>query len=106
MKKYLLQKGYKFKENYNDMTDKQFYLSEASYEDSEHSTMGNHVMDMQETYILFLKSFDTSTFKSTIESILDSAITDGLCASLGNSISVEKQENGYIITMNFITRGD
>lgn len=105
MKKYLLQQGYKFKGDYNDMTDKQFYLAEAAYEDSEASTMGNHVMDMQETYVLFLKSFSPSSFKNTLESVLNNAISDGLCASLGNTVNVEKQENGYMITMNFIIRG-
>ena len=63
-------------------------------------------MDMQETYVLFLKSFDTTTFKNTLQGILNNALSDGLCASLGNSVGVKKQENGYMITMNFITRGD
>ena len=106
MKKYLLQAGYKFKGDYNDMADKQFFLANAAYEDGEYSKMGNLVLDMQETYVLFLKSFDPSTFKNKLESIINSANSDGLCVILGNSINVEYQENGYMITMNFITRGD
>lgn len=106
MKKYISANGYKFKDGYNDMTDKQFYLSDAAYESSENSTIGNLVLDMQETYVLFLKSFTASTFKNKLESIINDANSDGLCATLGNSITVERQENGYMITMNFITQGD
>ena len=105
MKKYIAAAGYKFKGSYNDMLDKQFFLANAAYEDSETSTMGNLVLDMQETYVLFLKSFEPDTFKVTLQSIINSANTAGLCTTLGNAISVEKQENGYMITMNFITRG-
>lgn len=105
MKKYILQQGYKFKGDYNDMADKQFYLANAAYEDSENSTIGNLVLDMQETYVLFLKSFSPTTFRNKLESIINSANSDGLCVVLGNAINVENQENGYMITMNFITRG-
>ena len=106
MKKYISGAGYKFKGDYDDMRDKQLYLEAAAYEDSETSTMGNLVFDKQETYVLFLKAVDIDNFKSKLESILNSANADGLCATLGNAISVEYQENGYMITMNFIIRGD
>ncbi len=106
MKKYIASNGFKFKGDYNDMTDKQFYLSNASYADGEHSTYSNLVLDMQETYVLFLKHFEPTTFKTKLESIINDANTDGLCATLGNAIEVDRQENGYMITMNFITRGD
>ena len=106
MKKYIQAEGYKFKGDYNDMNDKQFYLSEGNYESSEGSTLKNLVFDMQETYVLFLKHFDINTFKATLQRIINSANNDGLCATLGNSISVERQENGYMITMNFITQGE
>ena len=106
MKKYISANGFKYKSDANDMTDKQFYLVSAAYADSENSKMGGLVLDMQETYVLFLKSFTASTFKTKLESIINDANSDGLCATLGNAIEVEKQENGYMITMNFITRGD
>lgn len=106
MKKYIASQGYKFKGDYDDMTDKQFYLSNAAYADSENSTLKNLVLDMQETYVLFLKHFDTSSFKTKLQNIINGANADGLCATLGNAIEVERQENGYMITMNFIIRGD
>ncbi|MEE8589648.1 MAG: hypothetical protein V3S80_09940 [Sulfurimonadaceae bacterium] len=106
MKKYIASNGFKFKGDYNDMTDKQFYLSSAAYADGENSTYGNLVLDMQETYVLFLKHFEPTTFKTKLESIINDANADGLCATLGNAIEVDRQENGYMITMNFITRGD
>ncbi len=106
MKKYIASNGFKFKGDYDDMTDKQFYLSSAAYADGENSTYGNLVLDMQETYVLFLKHFEPTTFKTKLESIINDANTDGLCATLGNAIEVDRQENGYMITMNFITRGD
>ena len=106
MKKYIAANGFKYKGDYNDMTDKQFYLSSAAYGDSEDiSVMGNLRLNAQETYVLFLKSFTLSTFKNKLESIINDANSDGLCATLGNAIEVERQENGYMITMSFITRG-
>ena len=105
MKKYIIENGYKFKGDYNDMVDKQFTLISAAYEDGESSTLGGLVLDMQETYVLFLKTFNVSSFKGKLESIINAANNDGLCVTLGNSINAERQENGYMITMNFITRG-
>ncbi len=106
MKKHIASQGYKFKSDYDDMTDKQFMLSNAAYADGESSKLGSLVLDMQETYVLFLKHFEPTTFKSKLENIINGANSDGLCATLGNNIEVERQENGYMITMNFITRGD
>lgn len=105
MKKYLLQQGYKFKGDYNDMTDKQFSLVSTEYNSSENSTLSNLVLDMSVTYMLFLKSFEPGVFRATLEEIVNSANADGLCAALDNSISVEIQENGYMITMNFSIKG-
>ena len=106
MKKYISAQGYKFKGDYNDMTDKQFMLSNAAYADSESSIYGNLLLDTQETYVLFLKHFEPNDFKTKLQSIINDANADGLCATLGNAIEVERQENGYMITMNFIKRGD
>ena len=106
MKKYIAQKGYKFKSDADDMIDKQFYLEASAYEASETSTLSNLVYDKQETYVLFLKAFDVDNFKSKLQSIINNANAAGLCSSLGNAVSVERQENGYMITMNFITRGE
>lgn len=106
MKKYIAANGFKYKSDANDMNDKQFYLESAAYADSENSKMGGLVLDMQETYTLFIKHFDPTEFKTKLQSIINDANGDGLCVTLGNAIEVERQENGYMITMNFITRGD
>ena len=104
MKKYLSQAGYKYQPNYDDMIDKQFTLVSSVYEGSEYSTLSNLKFEMQETYALFLKNFNQNTFKAKLEGILNSANADGLCTTLESAVEVEKQENGYMITMNFITR--
>lgn len=104
MKKYIAGQGYKFKDDQNDMIDKQFYLSSAVYGDSESSTFRNVLLDMQETYVLFLKHFEPDTFKVKLQNIINNACNGGLSAALGNAVEVEKQENGYLITMNFIIR--
>ena len=106
MKKYIQAQGYKFRDGYSNMTDKQFYLLASNYESSEGSTLGNLVLDTEETYVLFLKSFTVESFRTTMEKIINAANADGLCATIGNSISVEKEENGHMITMNFITQGE
>ena len=106
MRKYIAQAGYKYKPAYDDMTDKQFTLIASAYEGSEQSTFGNIKQDLQETYVLFLKSFTQSAFKTKLEGIINRANADGLCTTLENAVEVEKQEDGYLITMNFITRGD
>ncbi len=105
MIKYLRQAGYKFKENYNDMTHKEFYMSNINYENSEISTLQNVVLDRQEVYGLFLKSLDAIAFKTTLENIINSANSDGVNATLGNSIEVINVENGYQITLNFVIQG-
>lgn len=105
MKKYLLQQGYKFKGDYNDLTDKQFSFVSADYNSSENSTLRNLVLDMSVTYVLFLKSFEPGVFRATLEEMVNSANADGLCAALDNSINVERQENGCMITMNFSIKG-
>ncbi len=97
--------GYHFKEAYNDMTHKQFYLENIAYENSITSTMGSFKLDRQETYGLFLKEVDGALFKSTLEAIIDAALNDGVAVSIGNSITVENVENGYNITMSFIIQG-
>lgn len=105
MKKYIRQKGYKFRENYDDMTDKQFTLQSVVYENSETSTLGNKKLDRTEIYNMFLKDFDPALLKSKLESILNTALADGINVSLSNNILVEKQENGYVVIMEFLIQG-
>ena len=105
MKKYIAQAGYKYKPKYDDLTDKEFTLVSSAYEGSEQSTFSDIKQDLQETYMLFLKTFTQSTFKTKLEGIINRANTAGLCAALENTVEVEKQESGYMITMNFIIRG-
>ena len=87
------------------MRDKHFYLSESAFGDGEYSTLTSRVMDAQETFILFLKDFDTDSFRTTLQDIVNDALDDGVCVSVGNSVTVERQENGYLISINFITSG-
>lgn len=105
MKKYIIDAGYTFKNSYNDMTNKQFFMSDVNYENSNSSTLGNIVLDRQETYILFIKDFDPSVFKSKLEGIINDANSEGVCAVLGNAIQAERQEQGHLITMSFIIQG-
>jgi len=102
MKKYLIAQGYKFKSNANDMKHKEFFLQGVVYANSETSTMGGFKLDREETYILFLKDIDAESFKATLEAIIDSALNDGVGASLAHSITVENVENGYNVTMSYI----
>jgi len=105
MKKYLIAQGYLFKEGYDDMTHKQFTLKSVQYENSETSTLGNMRLDRLETYDLFLKTLDPSTFKTSLESIINAALSDGVNVSIDNSIDAEKVENGYNITLAFVIQG-
>lgn len=104
MKKYIAGQGYKFKDDYNDMTDKQFFLENVIYGDSEQSTFGSLVQDRQETYVLFLKHFEPNTFLVKLQNMLNNALNGGLSVALGNAVEAERQENGYLITMNFTIR--
>jgi len=105
MKKYILAQGYKFKGSYNDMTHKEFYLVGVVYGNSDTSTMGGFKLDREETYGLFLKDIDVESFKTTLETIIDSALEDGVGASLAHSITVENVENGYNVTMSYNIQG-
>ena len=105
MRKYIADENFKYKNDANDMTHREFYLSSVEYVSSENSTMNNLVLDMSVTYVMFLKSIEVGAFRTILERIVNSANADGLCAALGNAISVEKQENGYMVTMNFIIEG-
>lgn len=105
MKKYLIDAGYKFRKDHNDMTSKQFTLVGSAYADGENSTLGNRVVDLQETYQLFLKSFEPESFRDTLKEIINNALNDGVCVGLNNAVEVEKQENGYMVTMSFVISG-
>ena len=105
MKKYLIDAGFKYKPDYNDMLHKQFYLEGVEYANSDQSILGKMILDREETYVLFLKDIDAKAFKSTIEGIINAASYDKVPLTLGNSISVERQENGYLVTMSFIIEG-
>jgi len=104
MKQYIAWQGFKYKDDANDMIDKQFYLDNVVYGDSEQSTFGNILLDRQETYILFLKHFEPDTFLVKLQNMINNASNGGLSVALGNTVEVERQENGYLITMNFTIR--
>ena len=103
MKKYLKAAGWKESKN-NDVLDKQFYLQDITYEQGEYSSLGNVVTDRTESYILFLKNFDIDSFQTKIESILNSALNDGVGIVEAPSVIAEREENGYQLTLTFTIR--
>lgn len=105
MKKYIQQEGYVFKADADDLTNKQFTLAGATYNNSETSTFSNKRLDREEVYVLFVKDFDGANLKSRLESIINSALSGGINVSLSNNIEVEKVENGYTVTMAFYIQG-
>ena len=105
MKKYIQEANYIYKAEYDDLTNRQFTLVGASYDNSDTSSLGNKVLDREETYALFLRDFDGALLKTKLESIINSALSDGVNVSLANSIDVENVENGYNITMTFYIQG-
>lgn len=104
MKKYLRSAGYRYTDA-NDLQDKQFTLLNVEYGFSENTTFSNAVMDKTESYLLFLKNFDSSTFKTKLETIINSAYSDGTNVGVESTMVVENTEAGYNITLTFITRG-
>lgn len=105
MRKYISQEGYIFKADADDLTNKQFTLISANYNNSETSVLGNKRLDREEVYSLFIRDFDGATLKTRLESIINSALSDGMDVSLSNNIEVEKVENGYNVTMAFYIEG-
>jgi len=105
MKKYLQDAGYFYKKDYNDLNNKEFTLMTVNYQKSEASRLGKQVLDRTETYLLFLNSLDSVEFKKKLESVINNALSGGVNVSLENSIDVENEENGYIITMSFYIQG-
>ncbi len=105
MKSYIKKAGYKFVADYNDLLDKQFTLSNVSYDQSSSSVLSYIVLDRVETYNLFLKDLDIVLLKTKLESIINSALSDGINISEFASIEADKVENGYEITLQFTLRG-
>ena len=104
MKKYLRSAGYRHTNN-NDLKDKEFYLSNVAFEQSEQSTFGKTVLDRTETYILFLKDFDGIVVGDKLASIVDDAMNDGVDVLNDFVFNTERVENGYEIEINFIIKG-
>lgn len=102
--KYLKKSGYKETAK-NDLLDKQFALVSANYEISDYSVVGQIKVDYIEIYNLFLTNFDAFDFKTKIESILTMALNDGVDVFGGFTASVERQENGYLLTLEFTMKG-
>lgn len=105
MKKYIKDAGYNFRENYDDLIDKQFALDSVTYEQSENSVLGNIILDRTEVYMLFLKDIDTLLFKSKLETMINSAMAAGINISELPAIDVVNVENGYEVTLTFTIRG-
>lgn len=105
MKRYLKEAGFTYKEDYNDLTNRQFTLSGVVYSNSEASTLSGIKLDREESYSLFLKDFDPSDFKNKMEMAINSAIRKGVNVTISNNIEVEKVENGYNIAITFLIQG-
>ena len=105
MKKYIEEAGYQYVKDYNDLIRNQFALVGVSYSSSETSTLNGYKFDRTESYIMFLSDLSADTFKTKLESIIQSAINDGVDVSAENSITVENVENGFNVTMDFFIRG-
>lgn len=102
--KYLKNAGYKETSN-NDLQDKQFTLISANYEISDYSTFKSVKTDYVEVYNLFLKDYDSLKFKTKLENILTDALNNGVDVFGGVSVSVESQENGYLINIEITMKG-
>lgn len=105
MRKYLQEEGYVFKADYDDLTNKQFSLVSANYNNSETSILGSKKLDREEVYSLFIRDFDGAILKTRLESVINSALSDNVSVTLSNNIEVERVENGYNVTMAFYIQG-
>lgn len=106
MKKYITAAGFNFRENYDDLTNKQYALESVTYDQSENSVLGNIILDRVEVYTLFLKDIDTVSFKSKLETMINSAIAGGVNVTEFAAVEVTKVENGYDVILNFTIKGD
>lgn len=102
MIKYLKQKRWKESQN-NDLDHNQFHLQSVTYDRSDTSIIGSIKMDRIENYILFLKTIDAEAFGRTISSVINSAKVGGVDV-FDESISVDREENGYLINLSFTIR--
>lgn len=104
MKKYLSDAGYLFVKNYNDITNRQFFLESATLEQSEQSTFNAIKFDVVEVYKLFLKEIDLDELKTKLQGVVHNAIL-GKKKVIDFSANVENVENGYLIVMKFNIKG-
>lgn len=105
MKKYIQDAGFKFVSNYDDMLNKQFSLVGVTYLDGIETTLNAYKLDRVEVYVLFLKDFDAIDFKTKLESIISSAISNSINVASDSSFTVDNVENGYNVTMEFNIKG-
>lgn len=104
MKKYLRSAGYRHTNN-NDLKDKEFYLFNVAFDQSEQSIVGKTVLDRTETYILFLKDFDGIAVGDKLASMVDDAMNDGVDVLNDFVFNAERVENGYNIEITFNIKG-
>lgn len=104
MKKYLRNAGFRHSNN-NDLKDKEFYLQNISFDTSDNSTLQNTVLDRTETYIIFLRDFDSDNIGSKMISIVDNAMNDGVDILNDVSFVADRVENGYEIQITFVIKG-
>lgn len=102
MIKYLKQQKWK-EANKNDLDFYQFYLEKVEYGRSATSTLNRVRLDRIESYLLFLKTVEAETLSKDLESVINNAKADGVDV-IEESITVERQENGYLINLIFTIR--
>lgn len=113
--------------NTDDMIDKQFYLVSSTITiDVDNSVMtvpfiegdpfafpdpiadipfvDGTKFETEEIYQLFLKDYDATNFFATLRLVINAAKADGICILINSSlvnISVERQEQGFLIDIIF-----
>ena len=104
--------------NTDDMIDKQFYLVSSTVTiDTDNSTFSDvevfppHAIltsgikfEVEEIYQLFLKDYDATNFLFALRLVIQAAKDDGICILINDelvNISVERQEQGFLIDITF-----
>ena len=100
---YLKEFGYR-QSTKNDLRDRQFYLERVNFTKGVTTSFSNFEIDYSEDYTLFLKHFESVSFKSDLDGILQTALDDGLRVNDVN-VDVICVENGYEIKLKFIYKG-
>ena len=112
--KYINDVGYKSKKigkrdsNTDDMVDKQFYFVDSVIAfDEELNTFDDTVFNVIENYQLFLKDYDAVKFTAKLKAIYTAACADDvlILEDDGITVTVLRQEQGFLVDLAFIIKG-